>query len=231
VNARLQSKGLTRYKEVYGQKYFDGDRDLSPTRITETLQLLGDIKGKSILDLGCGTGEASALLRKAGAEVTCVDISKISTTICHNSEFESLQSATHTLPFSNEAFDGVLFMDVIEHVPKPLVISTLKEIKRVTKMNGKIAIHTMPTLFLEKLSELYGLVNKQHWRRWGEQGGHINVYTSWRLKKEVTLAGLGVLHFKVGNFPANSPFARIATPLSKRFSSVFGNDIWICCIP
>jgi SAM-dependent methyltransferase len=39
------------------------------------LRLLGDLEGKRVLDLGCGTGESAVALARAGAYVTGVDAS------------------------------------------------------------------------------------------------------------------------------------------------------------
>jgi SAM-dependent methyltransferase len=39
------------------------------------LRLLGDLRGKSVLDIGCGEGTNSILLAKLGAQVTGIDIS------------------------------------------------------------------------------------------------------------------------------------------------------------
>jgi SAM-dependent methyltransferase len=60
-------------------------RSLPPTTVrysllvpTETqLNLLGDVRGKRVLDLGCGSGHNSVALAKAGGQVTGVDISDV----------------------------------------------------------------------------------------------------------------------------------------------------------
>ncbi len=226
-----QNTSLAESLKTYDAAYFDGERELSTERIKETISLLGSVSGKSILDLGCGTGEGSSLLRSFGAKVTCADISKSSTSICKNQGLESIQSVSHLLPFPDKSFDGVLFMDVIEHIPRSLILQTLGEIKRVTKTDGKIAIHTMPTVFLEKLSQFYGLINKRHWRRFGEQGGHINTYTSWKLKRDILLAGLEISTFKIGAYPSNAPFSNIVRPCSGPFKAFLGNDLWVAARP
>lgn len=217
--------------KVYSNQYFNSERDISPSRIKKTVHLLGDVKNKLILDLGCGTGEGSILLRKLGAKVICADFAYYSLLICQRMNLDTVLSSAHLLPFNKACFDAVLFMDVIEHIPSVMVAQTLYEIKRVTKTNGRIAIHTMPTLFLEKLSSLYGLINKRHWRRWGIQGGHINTYTPWRLERDIESAGLKILQFEIGTYPSKAPFSKLISPFSTLFKSLLGNDLWVCCSP
>jgi 2-polyprenyl-3-methyl-5-hydroxy-6-metoxy-1,4-benzoquinol methylase len=213
----------------YDKQYFEAERELSYYRIKNTVSLLGNITGKQILDIGCGTGEGSALLNKLGAKVVCLDVAKYAMSICRKLNFNGVLAVAHALPFREDSFDGVLLMDVIEHVPKDLEKKLLFEVKRITKPHAKIAIHTMPNLFLEKLSMIYGLVNKKHWRRWGVQGGHINTYTPWKLKKTLRSVGLEIHCFKIGIYPNDAPFSSIVTPLSHKLRGILGNDIWVCC--
>lgn len=39
---------------------------------------LGDLRGKRVLEIGCGLGQIAVLLRKSGADVTAFDISLMS---------------------------------------------------------------------------------------------------------------------------------------------------------
>ena len=216
--------------KIYNTIYFEGNRDLSLIRICKSIELLGEINKLMILDLGCGTGEGSSLLRQLGGTVICVDIAKYAVCSCKRLGFEVVQAAGHALPFKANSFDGSLIMDLLEHIPKNLAVTTLKNIKMVTKTNGKVAIHTMPHLFLEKLSILYGLINKKHWRRRGIEGGHINTYTPWRLKKEINLSGLRIVKFNIGPYPKSAPFSRLVSPISRHIKKIIGNDFWVCCI-
>jgi 2-polyprenyl-3-methyl-5-hydroxy-6-metoxy-1,4-benzoquinol methylase len=50
-------------------------RTLNPTLMQAALDHFGDIRGKSILEIGCGTGTCSLFFASHGANVTSVDIS------------------------------------------------------------------------------------------------------------------------------------------------------------
>ena len=216
--------------KTYDENYFvKSKRDLSASRIERTISLLGKLTAKTILDLGCGTGEGSVLLRHCGASIVCVDVARYAVNTCHRKGFDGVVAVGHFLPFKSSLFDGILSMDVIEHIPKKLVRQTFEEMKRILKSDGKIALHTMPNVFLEKLSVIYGMVNRKHWRKWGRSGGHVNTYTSWKLKKDIGLAGLEILRFDIGLYPSEAPFATIGLPLSKLTAKFFGNDFWVCC--
>lgn len=53
------------------EKFIEGN-----PRRKNMLELIGDVKGKEILEIGCGNGELSVLLAKDGGNVTSVDISE-----------------------------------------------------------------------------------------------------------------------------------------------------------
>jgi ubiquinone/menaquinone biosynthesis C-methylase UbiE len=137
------------------------------SRIEKTVLLLGKVSRKVILDLGCGTGEGSMLLRNHGADVICVDIARYAIDTCHKKGFSRVMAVAHCLPFKNSLFGRILFIDAIEHIPRKLVRQTLEETKRILKNDGKISIHTMPNQFLEKLCLIYGMMNAcMHWLDW-----------------------------------------------------------------
>jgi 2-polyprenyl-3-methyl-5-hydroxy-6-metoxy-1,4-benzoquinol methylase len=47
----------------------------SPFPLEYAFHLLGDVRGKSVLDLGCGSGESVVILAHLGAKVLGIDIS------------------------------------------------------------------------------------------------------------------------------------------------------------
>ena len=116
-------------------------------RIPEAdLRLLGDVRGKSVLELGCGAARWSKALARLGAEVVGVDFSAAQ--LAHarrvlrtaNGRVSLVRSNVQRLPFRPNSFDvvfcdwgGLTFAD-------PLV--TVPECARVLRRNGIVAFTT-----------------------------------------------------------------------------------------
>jgi len=95
-------------------------------------------KGK-VLDLGCGDGEFSKRLKNLGFDVVASDMDynrfkyhKVIPFYESNLEKE--------LPFEEETFDYVLFLETIEHIYNPDFV--IGEIKRVLKSGGTLILST-----------------------------------------------------------------------------------------
>lgn len=97
-------------------------------------------KGKSCLEVGCGTGRYLRGLSRlrAGENVHFVgtDISRTSLDIAKSAGggVEYLPMDPDKIPWPDQTFDIVCFLDVLEHVENPLVF--LKESVRVLKVGG-----------------------------------------------------------------------------------------------
>ena len=99
------------------------------------------------LDVGCGSGIHSYVLKKLGKKIIALDITR--STIFYLENF-MLASAEH-LPFRNEVFDVILVSHVLEHVKRK--IKALLELKRVLKPHG-ILIVIVPTPLFKCLTLL-----------------------------------------------------------------------------
>jgi malonyl-CoA O-methyltransferase len=105
------------------------------------IPLLGVVKGKKILDLGCGTGRNSVPLAKKGALVYGIDFSREMLNEARKKAKKSKvkiefkrQNITKRLPYSNESFDIVIADLVFNHIKNLKLL--LKEISRVLKPEG-----------------------------------------------------------------------------------------------
>lgn len=112
------------------------------------LRLLGDIKGKEILDLGCGEGYNTRILARMGAKVTGIDFSEEMIRLAKNAEQEEplgieyhVADAAHLHVFGDGKFDIVscfmVYMDFED------IDAVTKEVARVLKSKG-YAIISMP---------------------------------------------------------------------------------------
>lgn len=100
------------------------------------LKLVGNVKGKRVLDLGCGSGKYSKILLRKGGRVTGVDISPdfISLAKKEVPKVEFHVASAYKLPFKNNYFDMVVAGLVVEHFEN--LNKAFKEIRRVLKKNG-----------------------------------------------------------------------------------------------
>jgi SAM-dependent methyltransferase len=105
-------------------------------------RLLGarkDLAGKTVLDLACGDGRTTHLLRSLGATVAPYDLFPDICKLPDRPEFVDLQQP---LPIPDNSVDFVVLQEVLEHLPNQL--HPLQEIARVLKPGGELFL-TTPT--------------------------------------------------------------------------------------
>ncbi len=101
---------------------------------------MGELKGRKILDLGCGSGESAVYFAKQGAEVTACDISPKFVEVAqrlaqyHGVKIETGVCPAEILPYADNSFDFVFANGVLHHVDIP---PTMHELKRVLKPGGR----------------------------------------------------------------------------------------------
>jgi malonyl-CoA O-methyltransferase len=91
--------------------------------------MLGDVRGRRCLDLGCGSGRYLRLLAHGGASRACgVDISPAMLERARADGFRVLRAAASRLPFASGAFDRVISGLVVGHVAEldALVVETAR---------------------------------------------------------------------------------------------------------
>ncbi len=100
-----------------------------------TLRLLGKVKGKKILDFGCGTGIYAKLLTKKGAKVKGFDLSPEMIKIAkkENPQLDLRVASGYRIPFK-EKFDIVLATLVLDYFDDWNKV--FKQINNLLKKNG-----------------------------------------------------------------------------------------------
>ena len=124
---------------------------ITPFRLELINEMLGDQRGKRILDIGCGGGLLSKPLVKQGANVSGIDISAGSVAVARQAaggDGEFVVGDATNLPFEDNIFDNVLLADVLDHIPN--YARALTEAARVLKRNGMCFVGTLNRTFLGK---------------------------------------------------------------------------------
>ena len=100
------------------------------------------LKGKLILDAGCGAGRFADIVAAHGATVIAVDLSDAveacqKTTSIYDGQVHCLQASITNLPIRAEIFDAIYCMGVIQHTPEPEIV--IRTLPRYLKPGGKLA--------------------------------------------------------------------------------------------
>jgi 2-polyprenyl-6-hydroxyphenyl methylase / 3-demethylubiquinone-9 3-methyltransferase len=121
--------------------------DINPLRLDYIDRKVG-LRGKVVLDVGCGGGILSESMAARGARVMGIDLSDKALGVARLHLLESGQSveyrkiATEALAEEMpEAFDVVTCLEVVEHVPDPA--STIKACAKLVKPGGQVFFSTI----------------------------------------------------------------------------------------
>jgi len=134
-------------------------------------RVLGDVRGKTVLDAGSGTGLNSLALAARGARVTLLDVAQPALDIARvyyeeqGIEASMVQGSIFALPFPDGTFDVVWNTGVIEHFEPPERRLAVTEMLRVMKPGG-----TMITINPNAGARIYRFA-----KEWAERHGRWDV--------------------------------------------------------
>ena len=140
--------GYDRWAAVY-------DHDANPLPALEERHVrvaLGDVHGRDVLDLGCGTGRHTAWLAGAGAQVTAVDFSagmldEARRKVPRGAVLFIAHDLHEPLPLDDASFDAVVSGLVLEHLHD--LHGFFGEARRVLRPAGRAVVSAMhPAMFL-----------------------------------------------------------------------------------
>ena len=122
--------------------------EINPLRLAHIEKLAGGLKGKRILDVGCGGGILAEAMAAKGAIVTGIDLADkpLKVAMLHRMETGSmldyrLISAEELAAQSPASFDIVTCMEMLEHVPDPP--STIRACAQLVKPGGPVFFSTI----------------------------------------------------------------------------------------
>jgi SAM-dependent methyltransferase len=133
--------------------------------------------GRTILDIGCGTGANESVLAQFGS-VVLVDMSLDALKFCRQRGlFRTVISSAESIGLKSERVDLVSALDVLEHIDHD--IAGMKEVFRVLKPGGTFLI-TVPA---------FGFLWSEH----DEALHHRRRYTQYELRNKLAVAGFEVV--------------------------------------
>jgi 2-polyprenyl-6-hydroxyphenyl methylase/3-demethylubiquinone-9 3-methyltransferase len=131
-----------------------------------------DLSGRSVLDVGCGSGQFSQWAAARGATVTSLDIGvRLLAEARRRSGSRAVAADACHLPLASNAFDIVISSECIEHTTDPK--GALLEIHRVTRPGGVLVV-TVPNqlwhfaITIANTLHLRPFHGYENWLRWRE---------------------------------------------------------------
>ena len=155
LRARIQSS----FDEPRGdEEHFPSTIDPRIYHVKLIREHLGDLRGKRVLDVGCGKGRFARVFKEAEpeAEIWGLDISEAMLRFVPEGIHTRAGSMTE-LPFEDAFFDGAYATESLEHAVE--IEKAVAEICRVVKPGGRIAI-------IDKNAEQWGRLETPEWERW-----------------------------------------------------------------
>ncbi len=118
-----------------------------------------ELRGKRVLDAGCGSGRFAEIALSAGARVVAIDYSAaveaVQANLGANPNLDVVQADMFRLPFRAESFDYVYSFGVLQHTPDPE--RAFRAILPMLKPAGKIAVDVYPRSWMNVLWPKYWL--------------------------------------------------------------------------
>ena len=100
-----------------------------------------DLKGKLVLDVGCGMGRFAEVATRWGARVVGIDLSaaaEVAARNLSNRDFVAFQADVFALPFALESFDIIYSIGVLHHTPS--CERAVKALPQYLKPGGTLAV-------------------------------------------------------------------------------------------
>jgi len=160
------------------EEYVESHGEHLSRRLSAAFAVASVEPGMRVLDVGCGRGEILRHCARLGAHAYGIDYADVAVRMSRevartehalrSSQPQGAGSAAagvestgqpaigvyradaKFLPYPDAAFDRVLIFDVVEHLYPWELDAALKEVRRVLRPTGKVAIHTAPNRWYDR---------------------------------------------------------------------------------
>ncbi len=154
MNGNIDLEEVEKFASL-AARWWDKDSEFKPLHDINPLRLNyikeqcgGSLKGKRILDVGCGGGILCESFALEGAEVVGIDLAEAGLEVAKlhllesglNVNYQKI-TAEEFAESNAETFDIVTCMEMLEHVPEPS--SIIKSCSKLAKPQGKVFFSTI----------------------------------------------------------------------------------------
>jgi 2-polyprenyl-6-hydroxyphenyl methylase/3-demethylubiquinone-9 3-methyltransferase len=169
---------ISKFEEL-AARWWDPHSEFKPLHEINPLRLgyidrIAGLKGKRVLDVGCGGGILAESMAREGANVTGIDMGEAPLQVARLHLLESnLEVDYRRIPVEQladeqpESFDVVTCMEMLEHVPDPA--SVVNACARLTRPGGKLFFSTLNR---NPKSYLFAIVGAEYLLRLLPKGTH-----------------------------------------------------------
>jgi len=138
-DCQARDRALTFDRDPNRLRFTDADYLGHESWVRPAFAQLGDVRGKRVLDLGCGHGMASVVLARRGALVTACDLSPgycaeaRRRAKANHLQVDVIAADCERLPFVDQSFDAIWGHAILHHLD---VAVAAREIRRVVRPVG-----------------------------------------------------------------------------------------------
>ena len=165
LSSKKKTVTSNEYTEEYYQTACDGFNDfaihkgqVTPLRLSYPITLANLVPPMRVVDIGCGRGEVIYQCVNKGLHCWGLDYSSSAVDIAKNFLGEAIneelkpcymiqQGSALNLPYTSSSIDRIFMLDIVEHLTPDELDLAMQEAFRILKPNGRIIIHTMPSLW------------------------------------------------------------------------------------
>ena len=223
LNSNVDPGEIAKFEQL-ASRWWDPNSEFRPLHEINPLRLdfidqRASLKGKTVLDVGCGGGILAESMAERGAIVTGIDMGEAPLAVATLHLKESGQSVNYQRITAEElaaqapaSFDVVTCMEMLEHVPDPA--STIAACARLVKPGGHIFFSTINR---NPKSWLFAIVGAEYILNLLPKGTHeyMKFIKPSELERWTRSAGLSVTEFTGMHY----------NPLLKHYSLGPGVDV------
>jgi SAM-dependent methyltransferase len=137
---------------------------LKQEKFRQIISMLGDVRGRTCLDIGADNGVISLLLRQGGGTWHSADLDDVTVESIRQLVGDSVHRIDGTsTPFADDTFDVVVIVDFLEHIDTDREFA--RELARILRPGGTLIVnvpHLKRFSLLNRVRHGIGLTDEKH---------------------------------------------------------------------